>query len=616
MDILQKEDKCNKCHCHNGGSSCCGHEDKSFDDKKEFTRLLVAAFLFLAGFFIYREVFHITAFIIAGFDVLISSIKRLVKGHAFDETVLMSIACVGAVLVGEYSEAVMVMLLWKVGEILQERAVFKSKKSLSKLLEIAPEFANLVFENKVLRVNPEQVKCGDIILVGKGEKIPLDGVVVSGSAYLDMSAITGESVPVFKKEDDEVLSGAINSDGALKIRATKTYENSTVAKIIRLTKEASLNKSTNEKFISKFAKVYTPIVVILAVFTAVIASIIFGDFKTWIYRALIFLVISCPCALVISVPLSYFAGIGKCARQGILVKGSNFIDALADIKTVIFDKTGTLTEGKFKVREADDDVLRLSAYAEAYSNHPIANAIKEAYGGEIKTEKIKDVKEFTGCGVKALVSGEEILVGNIALMRKFGVEVKEEKNAVYVAKNRQYAGRILIYDKIKEDSKNAVSKLSKLGIKIVMLTGDEKYKAKSVSEELGICDYYANLIPDGKVLKIKEAGDCAFVGDGINDAPAIAASKVGIAMGALGADSAIAAADVVLAGDEPSKVYEAILISKKTLATIKQNLVFILGIKILFMILAVFGISNMWTAIFADVGVSILTVINSVRGQH
>ncbi len=606
--------------------------------KKEVIKVVIALILFLISLIIPFENawinigIYIISYLIVGLDVLIEAIKNIFKGEVFDENFLMTIATIGAFAIGEYPEAVAVMLFYQVGELFQSYAVDKSRKSIASLMDIRPDSANVKNNGEVLKVDPDEVKIGDIILVKPGEKVPLDGIIVDGNSMLDTSALTGESVPKEVKVGDKVLSGSINQNGLIEIKVTKSFGESTVSKILDLVENASSKKSKSENFISKFAKYYTPIVVVIAVLLAIIPPIIFKETKfiEWLYRALTFLVVSCPCALVISIPLGFFGGIGKASKLGVLVKGSNYLEALSKTEVVVFDKTGTLTEGVFEVQKVNsiditkEDLIRYAAYAESFSNHPIANSLKKAYGKDIDNKKISETHELSGLGVNAVVDGKEIFVGNEKLMQEENIEYikcNEIGTILYVAINNQFKGSIIISDKIKADAKKAIEKLKKNNVKkIVMLTGDKKAVGESVAKELGLDEVYTELLPNNKVEKVEELmkskskkGKLAFVGDGINDAPVLAISDIGIAMGGLGSDAAIEAADVVLMTDEPSKVVDAIKISKKTLKIVKQNIIFAIVVKILVLILSAIGLSNMWQAVFADVGVSVLAILNALR---
>ena len=572
------------------------------------------------------------SYLIAGWDVLLTAVKNIFKGELFDENFLMTIATAGALAIGEYPEAVMVMVLYQIGEFLQDRAVEKSRKSITDLMDIRPDYANIEQDGKLVQKHPEDIKVGTIIIVKTGEKIPLDGEVIEGNAVVDTSALTGESVPKNISVGDKAVSGCINTNGLLKIRTEKEFKESTVSKILELVEHASSKKAKTEKFITKFAKYYTPAVVCLAVLLAILPPLLIegSQFMDWFKRALTFLVISCPCALVISVPLGFFGGIGGASKEGILIKGSNYIEALANTKAVAFDKTGTLTKGTFKVTElhpsettTKEDLLKYTAFAENYSNHPIALSIKEAYGNIIDTSRIKDVKEIAGQGIKALVDNSEILAGNSKLMQSNNIKIPKIEclgTIIYTSIDGVFAGYIIISDELKEDSKKAISSLNKIGIKTIMLTGDNKNTAEMISQELGISEFHSELFPEEKVQQIEELikhknpkTSVMFVGDGINDAPVLTRADVGVAMGALGSDAAIEAADVVIMDDKPSKISKAIKISQKTITIVKQNIVFALGVKAIFLICGALGFVTMWGAVFADVGVALIAVINSLR---
>ena len=606
--------------------------------KKEVIKVVIALILFLISLIIPFENawinigIYIISYLIVGLDVLIEAIKNIFKGEVFDENFLMTIATIGAFAIGEYPEAVAVMLFYQIGEMFQSYAVDKSRKSIASLMDIRPDFANIKKNGSIEKVSPDKISIGDIIIVKPGEKVPLDGTIVDGNSMLDTSALTGESVPREVNIGDEVLSGSINQNGLIEIKVTKNFGESTVSKILDLVENASSKKSKSENFISKFAKYYTPIVVVIAVLLAIIPPIIFKEteFIQWLYRALTFLVVSCPCALVISIPLGFFGGIGGASKLGVLVKGSNYLEALSKTEVVVFDKTGTLTEGVFEVQKVNsvditkEDLIKCAAYAESFSNHPIANSLKKAYGKDIDNKKISETHELSGLGVNAVVDGKEVFVGNEKLMQEKNIEYikcNEIGTILYVAINNQFKGTIIISDKIKADAKKAIEKLKKNNVKkIVMLTGDKKAVGESVAKELGLDEVYTELLPNNKVEKVEELmkskskkGKLAFVGDGINDAPVLAISDIGIAMGGLGSDAAIEAADVVLMTDEPSKVVDAIKISKKTLKIVKQNIIFAIVVKILVLILSAIGLSNMWQAVFADVGVSVLAILNALR---
>ena len=606
--------------------------------KKKTIKIVIALILFIFAMVVKFENelinkgIFIISYIIVGFEILRKAVRNIFRGKVFDENFLMSVATIGAFGIGEFPEAVAVMLFYQIGELFQSYAVDKSRKSIASLMDIRPDYANIYRDEKIEKVNPEEVKIGDTIIVKPGEKIPLDGTIIEGTTTLDTKALTGESLPREAKEGDKVLSGCINLNGVIKIKVEKEYGESTVSKILDLVENASSKKSKSENFITKFAKYYTPIVVIIALILAIIPPLFItgATFSDWVYRALSFLVVSCPCALVISIPLSFFGGIGGASKMGVLIKGSNYLEALSNTEIAVFDKTGTLTKGVFEVQKIEpvgiskEELLKISAYAENYSNHPISKSIKQAYKKEIDEKQIKNYEELSGLGISAKINNQEVLVGNEKLMQKENIEYEKCKDIgtiLYVAINKKYAGYILIADEIKKDSKQTIEELKKNGIKqTVMLTGDKKEVGESVAKEIGIDKVYTELLPTDKVQKVEELlktktakGKLAFVGDGINDAPVLALADIGIAMGGLGADSAIEAADVVIMTDEPSKIIKSIKLSKKTMKIVKENIIFAIAIKILVLILAALGISTMWEAVFADVGVSIIAIINALR---
>ena len=637
-------------HSHESGVEVAMPEDTADkaegepenSDKSTIARLALGAAVYAAGivltyFFPYVNGYItlgvlVLAYIILGADVVMRALKNILKGRVFDENFLMTISTVGAFAIGQYPEAVAVMLFYQIGELFQDMAVRRSRKSISSLMDIRPDSANVKRNGAWISVSPQEVAVGEIIVVKPGEKIPLDGVVIDGESMLDTRALTGESVPRSIKKGDTALSGCINQSGAVTIEVTKEYGESTVSKIIDLVENAASRKAPTENFITKFARYYTPAVVILAALLAVVPPLLFGGvWAEWINRSFVFLVISCPCALVISVPLTFFGGIGSASRKGVLVKGSNYLEALNSLETVVFDKTGTLTKGVFRVSDINTDngftggqVLQLAAAAESMSNHPIARSIAEEYGGEIDESKITDYSEISGHGISAVYDGSRVLVGNDKLMKRFGINFKKCEKAgtvVYVACDGKYAGSILISDEIKSDSRKAISQLKALGVKnTVMLTGDNEEIAKAVSGELGLDEYHSQLLPDQKVEILErldkskgKGGKLAFVGDGVNDAPVLARADIGIAMGGLGSDAAIEAADVVLMTDEPSKLVEAVKTAKATRRIVKQNIVFALAVKAAFLVLGAFGIAGMWEAVFGDVGVMLLAVLNAMR---
>lgn len=609
--------------------------------KKEIIKIVIALILFLVALIVplqsqlINNGLFVISYLIVGLEIVLKAIRNIFKGKVFDENFLMAIATIGAFVIGEYPEAVAVMLFYQIGEAFQDYAVDKSRKSIISLMDIRPDFANIQRNGKIDKINPEEVNVGDIIVVKPGEKVPLDGIIVKGTSMIDTSALTGESVPKEIKEQDEILSGCINENGVLEVKVTKKFGESTASKILDLVENASSKKSKSENFISKFAKYYTPIVVVTAVLLAIIPPMIFNraEWIEWIHRALTFLVVSCPCALVISIPLGFFGGIGGASKIGVLVKGSNYLEALSNTEIMVLDKTGTLTEGVFEVQQINpidtskEDLIKYATYAESFSNHPIAISLKKAYGKEIVNKKVSETQELPGLGVRAVIEGESIFVGNEKLMKENCIDyIKSEEigTILYIAVNNKFAGTIVISDKIKTDAKETIDKLKKDNIKkIVMLTGDKRKVGENVAKKLGIDEVYTELLPSDKVEKVEELmknksenGNLAFIGDGINDAPVLAISDIGIAMGGLGSDAAIEAADVVLMTDEPSRVVDAIKISKKTMTIVKQNIIFAISIKLIVLILSAIGISNMWQAVFADVGVSILAILNALRALY
>ena len=576
----------------------------------------------------------LAAYVIIGGDVVKKAVKNIGQGQIFDENFLMTIAAAGAFFVGEYAEAVAVMLFYQVGECFQSYAVNRSRKSIADLMDIRPDYANVIRDGTAVEVGPEEVEIGETILVKPGERIPLDGKVVKGTSSLDTMALTGESLPRDVAEGEDVISGCVNLSGVLEVQVSKGFGESTVAKILDLVENAGSKKSEAEHFITKFARYYTPVVVGLAALLALVPPLVTGGgWADWIYRALSFLVISCPCALVISIPLSFFGGLGGASRAGILIKGSNYLEALADAEMIVMDKTGTLTKGVFGVRKivpaegsTEEEVLETAAYAESFSNHPISKSLVRAYGKEIDDSRIKDVEETAGHGICAVLDGQRVLAGNDKLMKSRNVEGKSPEEAgtiVHVAKEQKYLGYIVIADEIKEDAKTAVDGFKAAGMKnIVMLTGDRKKTADSIAGELGITEVYAELLPGDKVEQVEkllasksEKGKLVFVGDGINDAPVLARADIGVAMGGLGSDAAIEAADVVIMTDEPSKIAKAMQISQKTLGIVKQNIVFAIGVKVLVLLLAALGAASMWAAVFADVGVAVIAILNAMRAM-
>ena len=606
--------------------------------KKDLIKIIIALILFLIAIIInfnnelINNTIFVISYIIVGIEIIKKAIKNIFRGKVFDENFLMTVATIGAFAIGEFPEAVAVMLFYQVGELFQSYAVDKSRKSISSLMDIRPDYANAQRNGKIEKIAPEEVKIGETIVVKPGEKVPLDGIILEGKSSLDTKALTGESLPKDVAEGEEILSGTINLTGVIKIEVTKKYGESTVSKILDLVENASSKKSKSENFITKFAKYYTPIVVIIAVVLAIVPPIIIKDttFSDWIYRALSFLVVSCPCALVISIPLSFFGGIGGASKIGILIKGSNYLEQLANTEIVVFDKTGTLTKGVFEVQKVEsigitkEELLKLTAYAENYSNHPISLSVKKAYNKEIDEKQIINTQELPGLGIEAKIEEKDVLVGNEKLMKEKQInytKCNDIGTILYVAINKKYSGYILIADKIKDDSIKTIQNLKKNNVKhTVMLTGDRKNVGESVAKQLGIDKVYTELLPNGKVEKVQELlkektskGKLAFVGDGINDAPVLAISDIGIAMGGLGSDSAIESADIVLMTDEPSKIVDAIRLSRRTMKIVKENIIFAIFIKILVLILSAIGLSTMWEAVFADVGVSVIAIINALR---
>ncbi len=604
--------------------------------KRTLARILLSAALFAAALAVPLEgagrlVIYMIPYVVIGWDVLWRAVRNIARGQVFDENFLMALATVGAFLTREYPEAVAVMLFYQVGELFQSYAVGRSRQSIASLMDIRPDYANIEREGQLVQVDPEEVAVGDVIVIKAGEKIPLDGVILEGSSSVDTAALTGESLPRSVEPGDDVISGCINQSGLLRVRVTKAFGESTVAKILDLVENSSSKKAKAENFITRFARYYTPAVVIGALLLAVVPPLALGGgWSEWIHRALIFLVISCPCALVISVPLSFFGGIGGASKCGILVKGGNYLEVLADTEIVVFDKTGTLTKGVFNVTAIHPDafsegqLLELAALAESYSDHPISRSLKDAYGAELDASRVSQVEELPGRGVKVLVDGRTVCAGNGKLMDEIGVPwhpCHRVGTTVHVAVDGVYAGHIVISDEVKADAAQAIAALKAQGVrKTVMLTGDAKEVGEAVARELGLDEVHAQLLPGDKVdmvealLKEKSPrGKLAFVGDGINDAPVLSRADLGIAMGALGSDAAIEAADIVLMDDKPSKIADAMEISKKTLAIVHQNIIFALGVKALVLLLGAIGMANMWEAVFADVGVSVIAILNASR---
>ena len=638
--ILPKKQNSANCCSEDGHSHDHDHEhgESGGDElKKEKIKIAAAIVLMIAGFItkdnmMISNILFVFSYVIVGYSVILKAIKNLLKGNPFDEFFLMSFATLAAFFINQFSEAAGVMIFYSVGELLQEISVNNSRKSVKSLLELKPEYANLETADGLKTVNPETVELNNIIVVKPGEKIPLDGEITEGKTQLDTSALTGESVPRTYAAGDNVMAGMINTSGLIKIKVTKLFSESSVFKILEMVENASHKKAETEKFITKFARYYTPAVVILAVLVAAIPSLFFGQLLSKrLYRAIVLLVISCPCALVLSIPLGYFAGIGRAAKNGILVKGSTFFDVINDMKIIMLDKTGTITKGVFEVADVDtaedmnrETFLEYAALGEAQSNHPIAKSITAYYNNKPDLNRITNYEEISGNGIRAEIDGKKILLGNSKLMKSHDIEFTEKQDygtVVYMSIDGKYAGNLLIKDMIKEDSKDAVKKLHDAGIeKLVMLTGDNEIVAENVAKTVGIDSYYANLLPGGKVEKLEEemrkagAGKkLAFVGDGINDAPVLARADVGIAMGGLGSDAAIETADVVLIDDKISKISDLIKISKKTRRILIENIIFILLIKGIFIVLGIFGLANMWEAVFADVGTALLAVFNAMR---
>ena len=606
--------------------------------KKKLYKIIISAILFIIALVVpfqniwINRAIYLISYIIVGFEILKKAVRNIKRGKVFDENFLMSVATIGAFAIQEFPEAVAVMLFYQIGELFQDYAVDKSRKSISDLMDLRPDYANVLRNGKEEKIDPDGVKIDEIIIVKPGEKVPLDGVIIEGNSFIDTKGLTGEPKPRRVAESDEILSGCINLEGILKIRVKKEYDESTVSKILELVENASSKKSKSEKFITKFAKYYTPIVVIVAVFLALIPPLIIKNatFSDWLYRALSFLVVSCPCALVISIPLSFFGGIGGASKNGILIKGSNYLEALSNLETVVFDKTGTLTEGVFIVQKinsigiSEEELIEIAAYAEWYSNHPIAKSVKQEYSKNVEEVKIKNVKEITGKGILASIDEKQVLIGNEKLMQEYNINYEKSKEVgtiLYIAIDNVFSGTILISDKIKDDSVKCIELIKTNGIKqTIMLTGDKKEIAENISKKLGIDKVHSELLPDEKVKKMEELlknktqnKKIAFVGDGINDAPVLALADIGIAMGGLGSDSAIEAADIVIMTDEPSKISIAIKISKKTMKIVRENIIFAITIKIIVLILSALGIATMWEAVFADVGVAIIAILNSLR---
>ena len=625
-------------HSHEHSHKTLDNESSSkvFSFIKENAWLLLGVIIFLAihtfkPVGILEVVLYGVSYLLIGGKVLLTAFRNITRGEIFDENFLMMVATVGAFAIGEYPEAIAVMLFYEIGELFQSYAVNRSRKSISSLLDIRADHANLVTESGTKEVAPEAVSIGDLIVIKPGERVPLDGEIIEGECYLDTSALTGESIPRLVSVGEEILAGCINTNALVKVRVTKVAGESTVARILELVENASSKKAQTEKFITKFARVYTPIVVLLAVLIAIIPPFVFQvNFSTWLYRALSFLVVSCPCALVVSIPLGFFAGLGGASKQGVLVKGGNYLEALNHVETVVFDKTGTLTKGVFKVSQIkpvnmnEAEFIELAAYAESQSTHPIAKSIVDAYTQVIDTTVLSQYEEIAGHGIKVFVGDKEVLIGNVKLMQRANLNVAEVDaigTIIHMVVNQQYVGYMVIADEIKENSKAAIAKLKQLGVsKVVMLTGDHEGVAKKVAAELGVDEVYAGLLPHQKVEHVEEIlahktkdKNVVFVGDGMNDAPVLARADIGVAMGGIGSDAAIEAADVVLMEDDPMALVKAINKAKQTSTILYQNIIFALGVKILVMILVACGLATMWAAVFADVGVTILAVMNSTR---
>mgnify|MGYP002438610502 CR=1 FL=1 len=595
----------------------------------DLIKIIISAILFILSLFFKDNIYLILlvcSYLVVSYEIFIDAVKKIFQGEIFDENTLMIIATISAFIIGEYPEAVMVMLLFEFGEYLSDLAVDNSKESITKLMDLRSDYVNLKNGDKVEKVDIKKARVGDLFLVKPGEKVPLDGVIVSGNTSLDTSSLTGESIPKEVNVGDSVLSGFVNGSGLITVKATSEFSNSTASKIINMLENSNEKKTKAEKFITRFSKIYTPIVVLLAILLVLIPMLLGGNFNEWFYKALVFLVTACPCALVISVPLGFFCGVGRASREGILIKSSDGLDSLNKLETIIFDKTGTITEGKFEVRDivsngvSKEELLKYAAYLEYYSNHPIALSIVKAYNGKIDESEIKDYKELSGQGVKGIVFSKKLMIGSENLFSKEGIVVPKVKifgTVVYVICDDKYIGYLVIGDKIKESANNLVNNLKKIGInRTVMLSGDNKDIVREVANKVNIDEYYAELLPIDKVEKLKEIKKTtftAFVGDGINDAPVIKEADLGISMGSIGSDAAIEASDVVLMHDNLSKIPLVIKIAKVTQSIVKFNIVFALGFKLLMLVLATFGFASIWMAVFADVGVTLLAVLNSLR---
>lgn len=623
-------------HDHSHGHSH-DHSHGEAVSLKENMRLIIGAIVYAIALIstegsILSVVLFALSYVLVGGEVVLTAIKNILRGEVFDENFLMTVATLGAFFVGEFPEGVAVMLFYQIGEVFQSYAVNRSRKSITSLMNIRADYANVLKDGKEEKVNPETVNIDDVIIIKPGERVPLDGIVLDGTSFVDTSALTGESVPREVSTGEDILAGFINTNGVLKVKVTKNFKESTVSRILELVENASNKKAPTEKFITRFARIYTPIVVFSALALAIIPPLVIKDasFYDWIYRALIFLVVSCPCALVVSIPLGLFAGIGGASRKGILVKGGNYLEALKDVNTVVFDKTGTLTKGVFKVTEinnvdiAKEELIKIAAISESLSNHPIAQSIIKEYGKEIDSNELSDYEEISGHGIKVTINNSQVLIGNYKLMEKFEIKynnINSIGTIVHVAINNKYKGNIVISDEIKEGSKSAIEGLKAIGVsQTVMLTGDNKSVGEKVASLVGVDKVFAELLPGDKVEKVEDLiknnsteGKVIFVGDGINDAPVLARADIGVAMGGIGSDAAIEAADVVLMKDDPEALVTAIKVARKTNKILWQNIIFSLGVKVLVLLLGAFGIANMWEAVFADVGVTVIAVINSTR---
>ena len=623
-------------HNHSHGHSH-DHSHGEAVSLKENMRLIIGAIVYAIALIstegsILSVVLFALSYVLVGGEVVLTAIKNILRGEVFDENFLMTVATLGAFFVGEFPEGVAVMLFYQIGEVFQSYAVNRSRKSITSLMNIRADYANVLKDGKEEKVNPETVNIDDVIIIKPGERVPLDGIVLDGTSFVDTSALTGESVPREVSTGEDILAGFINTNGVLKVKVTKNFKESTVSRILELVENASNKKAPTEKFITRFARIYTPIVVFSALALAIIPPLVIKDasFYDWIYRALIFLVVSCPCALVVSIPLGLFAGIGGASRKGILVKGGNYLEALKDVNTVVFDKTGTLTKGVFKVTEinnvdiAKEELIKIAAISESLSNHPIAQSIIKEYGKEIDSNELSDYEEISGHGIKVTINNSQVLIGNYKLMEKFKIKynnINSIGTIVHVAINNEYKGNIVISDEIKEGSKSAIEGLKAIGVsQTVMLTGDNKSVGEKVASLVGVDKVFAELLPGDKVEKVEDLiknnsteGKVIFVGDGINDAPVLARADIGVAMGGIGSDAAIEAADVVLMKDDPEALVTAIKVARKTNKILWQNIIFSLGVKVLVLLLGAFGIANMWEAVFADVGVTVIAVINSTR---